>query len=147
MENNPSGVDMSMTCKFSAVLIAMALAANVAAQGGAQPTPDNPHPYTAPPAKKDRFAEQEKTLQSQSRNSPSGSPKVDKSVTAADPVPKAFNDLEAGYQHDSRSSASGSQRVDKSATTADLMHKPATKSEKKAQFTKQEKELQQRSTQ
>ena len=145
---------MSKLGNFGIAIVAIAFASGVVAQTGAQPTPDNPHTYTTPPPQTEQFAEQEKTLQGQSRSSASGSPKVDKSVSAADPVPKAttkqqkkerFNELETSYQHSSRSSASGSPKVDKSATAADPVHKSGTKAEKKTQFTTQEKELQQQS--
>jgi len=145
---------MSIIRNLGATLVTITLASSVAAQGTAQPTPDNPHPYTKPQPTKERFAEEEKTLQGQSRSSASGSPKVDKSVTAADPVPKAttkqqkkerFNDLESSYQHNSQSSASGSPKADKSVAGADPVSKPKTKAEKKTQFSNQEKELQQQS--
>ena len=146
---------MDMLCKFAVALLAAGLASGVGAQSNA-PTPDNPHPYTKPPPKKERFADQESTFQRESRNSASGSPKVDKSVTAADPVPKAttsqqkkerFNELESSYQHNSRSSASGSPKVDKSVAASDPVPKAKTKAEKKAKFDNQEKTLQQQSTQ
>ena len=145
---------MNLIFTMTTALLAFGLASAAAAQGSAQPTPDNPHPYTKPPSSKERFSEQEKALQAESRNGPADSPKVDKSVTAADPVPKAttkqdkkarFNELEGSYQQNSRSSASGSPKVEKSARV-NPPPKPKTKAEKKAQFTEQEKGLQQQST-
>jgi hypothetical protein len=145
---------MRITRSLAASIVTIALASTVGAAGAAQPTPDNPHPYTTPPPTKERFAEQEKALQGQSRSSASGSPKVDKSAAAASPVPKAttkqqkkdrFNELESSYQQNSQSSASGSPKVDKSAAAANPVPKTRTKSEKKTQFTSQEKELQQQS--
>ena len=121
------------------------------AQEGIKPA----DPVVRQQQKKAEFAEQERDLQSQSRSSASGSPRVDKSVQSADPVPRAttkqekkqrFAEQEQTLQGQSRNSTSGSPRIDKSAAAASSASKPATKAEKKAQFSTQEKQLQREST-
>jgi hypothetical protein len=143
-------MDMTTIRNVTAGLIAI-FAATAWAQEGIKPA----DPALRQQQKKAEFAEQEKTLQSQSRSSASGSPRVDKSVQAADPVPKAatkqekkqrFTEQEQTLQGQSRSSASGSARVDKTAAEASPVSKSASKTERKAQFQTQEKQLQREST-
>jgi methionyl-tRNA formyltransferase len=149
MSSVSTGVTMNTIRNVSVGLIALCAAA-AWAQEGIKPA----DPAVRQQQKKAEFAEQEKTLQTQSRSSASGSARVDKSIQAADPVPKAttkqekkqrFADQEQVLQGQSRSSASGSPRVDKSAAAASPVSKAASKSERKAQFSTQEQQLQRES--
>jgi len=141
---------MSTLRTITTGLIAV-FAATAWAQEGIKPA----DPALRQQQKKAEFAEQEKTLQSQSRSSASGSARVDKSVQAADAVPKAatkqdkkqrFTEQEQTLQGQSRSSASGSPKVEKTAASSAPVSNPTNKSAKKAQFHRQEKELQREST-
>jgi len=120
------------------VLVA-ACAGSAFAQQGIPPA----DPVKRQEQKKADFAQKEQTLQSQSRSSAAGSPRVDKSVEAADPIPKAttkqekkarFAQQQQALESQSRSSASGSPGVDKTTAAASPVPGATSKSQKKARF-------------
>jgi hypothetical protein len=93
MSSRSKGVDVRILRSITAGLVAL-FAATASAQEGIKPA----DPALRQQQKKADFAEQEKALQSQSRSSASGSPKVEKSAASAAPVSKHASKTEKKAQ-------------------------------------------------
>ena len=110
---------------------------------------------TATERKAANFGALESEMQQESTNMPSSSPPVDKTVPAADPIPRAtteqqeiarFRAQEHAMQDESTNMPSSSRPVDKTAPPADPVSKATTEAQKAARFADQERMMQEEST-
>lgn len=122
---------------FAAALIALSTAA-VAQDGAYHYFNHGADGFSAQSAR--NFAIEDRILQEESTNMPAGSPRVDRTVPAADPLPAAttpaeeiarFRTMDKTFTAESLSSASGSAPVDRTQPAADPVPKGSAAAEER----------------
>ena len=143
-----------MSSKFSMMKRVTVATALVVGISGAFAT--NSIAQTSPPQyKAPSFAEQNAEWQRLSEGMPHESPKVDRSVSPADPEPAVhnraeeiarFRGMDAQLQAESTDMPVGSPAVNKSEPAADPIPKATTRAQKEARFAAEDRFLEENST-
>ena len=124
---------------LAAALIAAAFSSLAAAQEGAYNYFNHGADRFSAQSARD-FATENRILQEESTNMPAGSPRVDRTIPAADPLPKAankseeiarFRAMDSDLTRESLSSASGSASVDRAQPAADPLPRGSAAAEER----------------